>query len=1103
MRFRILGSVQALQGDRSITVGGPQQRALLALLLLSANRVVPVEHLIAGLWGDQPPGDARSLLRGCVARLRRALSAVDATGQSLMTHPPGYLLRVGPGELDLDRFEELTAKAHRLVATDTAESLRQAAELLTEALALWRGPALSDIELAAGKAAAAGLEERRLAALEERFDIDVRLGRYSSVIGELQQHVAAYPLRERPRALLMVALYRGGRQAEALAEYAGTRRMLVDELGIEPGPELQRIHQAILTNHDEAVGQPAPIRTPTPTPKPRQLPPPVRHFAGRSTELAALAALLDETAADGGTVVISAIAGLAGVGKTALAVHYGHRVADRFPDGQLYINLRGFDATCPAVGPAEAVRVFLDAFDVAPERIPADLAAQTALYRSLLAGRRMLVILDNARDTEQVRPLVPGSPGCLAIVTSRNQLSSLVTNEGAHLTTLDVLSAPDAHRLLTQRLGARRVAAEPDAVAEIIARCAGLPLALALVASRATRHAGFPLAALADELRRTAGSLDAFADPEPTTDIRAVFACSYQALSPGAARVFRLVGLHPGTDICADAVAALAGLPVEETRTVLAELTHTHLMTEHAPGRFNLHDLLRVYAAEQARAVDAEPEREAAVGRLLTWYWYTADAATCLLYPHVARLPQPRLDAPTSAPEIHDSCAALRWLDTERRNLLAVGDLAARAGPRSFAWLLSDTLRAYFSARMYTEDWLAAAGTALTAANAEGDAAAQAAAEFSLGSANRVLGRYQRAIDHYTRALDLARRARWTDGEAPMLGSMATTYLYLGRLTEAVDMFRQALARCQRTGDLAGAGRNLMGTGLALLYLGRLRDAADHLVRAMAMFRRLGSRRSEAITLLNLGVINHDLGRIDTAFEHLARALDLLREVGDRLAEADALRALAAVHCDIGDHRRALELAEIAVGSARDTGNPWVETDALNTCGAIEHRLGRHESARDRHQSALALARRSGASAQEVEALVHLVAAHHGLGDADKARRYGEEALAASRRAGYRLLEGLAVAALAAVELDAGGLGRAADLARQAIVIQRETGHRLGEARALVLLGHTSRLTDPGAAEAYWRQAYDIFADAGTTDTGDVRALLCQLRAHTGRAITS
>ena len=1100
MRFRILGSVQVWQEDRPIAIGGPQQRALLALLLLSANRVVPVERLIAALWGDKLPADARALLQSCVARLRRVLSAGDPAGQSLVTRAPGYLIRVGPGELDLDRFEELTAAAHRLTATGTTESLSQASERLTEALALWRGPALSDIELAAGRATADGLEERRLAALEERIDVDIRLGRHSGVIGELREHIEAHPMRERPRALLMVALYRSGRQAEALAVYADTRRMLVDELGIEPGLELRRLHQAILTNRDVAVtdevGPPAAARTPTP----RQLPPPVRHFAGRAAELATLTSLLDETAAGSGTVVISAIAGVAGVGKTALAVHYGHRAADRFPDGQLYINLRGFDAAGAAVDPAEAVRTFLDALDIAPERIPADLAAQTALYRSMLAGRRMLIILDNARDAEQVRPLLPASPGCLAIVTSRSGLSSLVTAEGAQLITLDVLSTVEAHGLLAKRLGAGRVEAEPDAAAEIVERCAGLPLALALVASRATSHAGFPLAALADELRRTAGSLDAFADPEPATDIRAVFACSYRTLSPAAARLFRLLGLHPGMDISADAAASLAGLPAAEIRVALAELAHAHMVTEHVPDRFILHDLLRVYAAEQARAVDAESEREAAIDRLLGWYWDTADAATSLLYPHVVRLPRPRLDAPLSPPVLPNSGAALAWLDAERRNLLAVGRLAASAsrlaagvGRRSFAWLLSDALRPYFATRMYVADCLAMAGTALAAARAEDDVAAQAAAELSLGGAKRLVGRYPDAIDHYTRALDLARRAGWTDGEAPMLGSMATTYVYLGRLSEAVDLFTQALTECQRTGDLAGAGRNLMGTGLALLYLGRLQDASDHVVRAMDTFRQLGSRRSEAITFLNLGVINHELGRLDTAGEHLARASDLFRERGDRLAGADAMRALAAVHRDIGDHRRALELADAALSSAQETGGLWVETDALNTCGSIEQRLGRSGSALGRHERALALARRAGAASQEVEALVHLVAAYHGLGDADQARRYADEALAGSRRAGYRVLEGRALAALAAVELEEGGLDRAADLAGQAVAIQREAGHRLGEAAALVLLGHALRHTDPGAAEIHWRRAYDLFVDVGTPDAVDVRNLLDRL----------
>jgi DNA-binding SARP family transcriptional activator/tetratricopeptide (TPR) repeat protein len=1089
MRYRILGAVQVWHDERPLAIGGPQQRALLALLLLSANRVVSIDRLTADLWNDHP-ANARALVQGCVARLRRVLGVAGADTQPLSTCPPGYLLRVGPGELDLDRFEELAAAGSRLAASNSTPALRQATELLTAALALWEGPALSDIDLAACRTAAAGLEERRLAALEERVAIDIRLGRHTRVVGELQAHAAAYPMRERARALLMTALHRGGRQAEALAVYADTRRLLVDELGIEPGPELRRLQGDILANREAAVAGPVEPGAAAAPPTPRQLPPPVRHFAGRADELAALTTVLDEAAADGGTVVISAIAGTAGVGKTALAVHWAHRTADRFPDGQLYVNLRGFDPAGSVVPSADAVRGFLDALDVPPHRIPADLAAQTALYRSMIAGRRVLVVLDNARDSEQVRPLLPGSPGCLAIVTSRNELSSLVTAEGAHPITLDVLPAADAHDLIAQRIGPRRAAAEPDAVNEIINRCAGLPLALAIVASRATSHSGFPLAALAGELRRTAGRLDAFTDHEPATDIRAVFACSYRTLSDDAARLFRLIGLHPGPDISVGAAAGLAGLPTDRIRAHLTELAHAHLLTEHAPGRFAAHDLLRDFAAERARAIDADAGRAAAVGRVLDWYRYAADAAVRSLYPHMLRLRQPPVHAPASAPEFRDGAEALAWLDAERRNLLAIARYAADNGPRPVAWLLADALRPYFTARMYVADWLEVATVGLHAARAERDIAAEAAAELSLANAYQSVSRYPQAIEHYTRALALAREAGWIDGQAAVLGNLGNVYMFLGRLPDAADLFATALTLHEQTGQVADQARSLGGSGIVLSHLGRLPEAADHLLRALELFRRLGSRRYEAVALTSLGEVYHDLGQLDIAAEHLIRALDLLRETGDDRGEANALRHLAAVYRDTGDHRHALTLVDAALNLVRDAGDRWVEAHTLNARAFIEQRLGQHRSARDNHRRALDIGRRTDNMYPQIAALVGLVAAHQHLGEVCDARTCADEAIAISRRHGYRLMEGQALAALAAVDIDEGRYVPAIERARQALDIQRDTGHRPGIARAHLLLGHALRPDDPAAAAVHWHEAHDLFAEIGTPDADDVRTLL-------------
>ena len=454
---------------------------------------------------------------------------------------------------------------------------------------------------------------------------------------------AEYPLDEQVHAQLMVALYRTGRQADALSVYRRLRRTLAEELGIDPGQALRELETAIL-RQDPSLDTPAPaiaLRPAAPAALvPAQLPPTVAAFAGRSTELASLDAILPRQGQGGpgqdAAVVISVIAGTAGVGKTALAVHWAHRVAARFPDGQLYVNLRGFDPCGPAADPAQALRGFLDAFALPPERIPASLDAQMALYRSLLAGKRVLVVLDNARDAEQVRPLLPGSPGCLAIVTSRNHLTGLIATQGAHPLDLDLLTPAEARELLARRLGTGRAGGEPEAVDEIIAGCAGLPLALTIAAARAATSPGFPLDVFAAELREASRVLDPFDAGDVATDVRAVFSWSYRALSPDAARLFRLLSLHPGPDITVTAAASLAGIPAARARALLAELTRGHLLAEPRPGQYAFHDLLRAYATEQTHAHDDDDARRSAAGRVLDHCLHAAHAAATLIDPYFA-----------------------------------------------------------------------------------------------------------------------------------------------------------------------------------------------------------------------------------------------------------------------------------------------------------------------------------------------------------------------------------------------------------------------------------------------------------------------------------
>ncbi len=902
LRFGVLGPLRVWRRETVVDLGPVQQRVVLAVLALQAGRQVGRQQMIDAVWGETPPRNAVNLVQRHISGLRRVLEP-DRPGHTpsglLSWTDAGYLLSLPTGALDLDEFEREVVRAR---AERTAGRRREAAAVLHSALELWRGPVCDGLSSPFLDAQADRLAESRVSVLEERIELDLATGNYAGLIAELRDLLAEHPLRERLRGLLMLALYQAGRQADALTAFRDARRHLQDELGVEPGAPLQKLHQQILAA-DPALAAAAPVEVASDAsatislrrPAPAQLPHRIPDFTGRDAELDRLNALVGPGRGDAeNAVVITVITGTAGVGKSALALYWAHQVRDLFPDGQLYVNLRGFGPVGSAMEPAEAIHGFLDAFAVPSDRIPLDLDERAALYRSILADLRVLVVLDNARDVDQVRPLLPGSPGSVVLVTSRNQLMSLVAADGAHLMALDLLPAAEARRLLIRRLGPDRVAGEAASVDEIITACAGLPLALAVAAAHAAANSRLPLSAQADALRKTHDRLDALDGGDQYTDVRAVFSWSYQALSEPAARLFRLLGLHAGPDLATSSAASLAGVPLAQTRRQLADLVRAHLLTEWAPGRFALHDLLRAYASELAATYDTAADRRLAVHRVLDHYLHTAYAAEQLL--------RPRRDDPiTLAPlqplvipqPLADYPSALAWLATERQVLLAALRQAVSDGFDVHAWQLAWAVTSYFDRHGHWYDAAASHRAALEAAQRLGDLYAQAIIHCCLACAYCRLDGHAAANKHLQRALELY----------------------------------------ETLGDYAGKAHAHRTLTWVLDRQGRYREGLEHAEQAVELFRIAGRPTGQARSLNAVGWFHLQLGDPEQGLRDCQHALDLQREIGDRFGQADTLDSIARAHTFLGRYEEAIADYRQALQMYREFGDRYYEAGTLDSLG--------------------------------------------------------------------------------------------------------------------------------------------------------------------------
>jgi DNA-binding SARP family transcriptional activator/Tfp pilus assembly protein PilF len=888
----MLGPVEVWDGHAWMPVRAAKVRTLLAILVLNRGQVLDRDWLIDALWQGNPPPSAAQLLPHYLWRLRTLLP--DGANQ-VRTVPLGYLCALDPGNLDHERFAALLEDGRTAAA---AGQLDPAIATLDSALALWRGPALADAR--SGDlldAAARRLDQLRVEAEEIRAETRMASGRHVEALPALTELTAIEPFRERGWHLLILALYRAGRRPAALAAYQRLWHVWTDQLGIEPGHGLRELHRRVLADDPALLGEGSPGQPATGL-APRQLPIGVRHFVGRTAELKELTGLLDEAAS---AVVISAIDGTAGIGKTALALHWAHQVAARYPDGQLYVNLRGFDPSGAPMQPAEAIRGFLDAFAVPADRIPLTLQAQAGLYRTLVAGRRVLVMLDNARDVEQVRPLLPGSGSCLVVVTSRSRLAGLVAAEDAYPITLDLLTAGEADDLLARRLGPARTAGEPAAVREIIARCARLPLALAIVAARAVTQPAVPLAQLATELREARSSLDALATDDAATDIRAVFSWSYRRLSAPAARLFRLLALHPGPHIARSAAASLAGVPIEGVRPLLAELADLHLVAEWVPGRYTFHDLLRSYATELVDTDDPVADRRAAIHRMLDHYLHTAYAAARLINPHRDPITLAAPAASVTVDDLADAESAMAWFTTEHQVLVAVVDAAGNTGFDSYPWQLAWSLTTFFQRRGHARDAVTTQRAGLAAALRLGDLAAQTHAHRGLARALEQAGNYAAAKDHHERTLSLCRQLRDDLGAAHTHFAFASIFDRQGDYREALSHTRAALDLFRAAGHETGTARALNGVGWFLALLGDYPQAIALCQQALDICTASGNRGTAAAAWDSIGYAHHRGGDLDRAIDCYRRSIELYHAVDEAFQEAGILNHLGDAHRDAGD----------------------------------------------------------------------------------------------------------------------------------------------------------------------------------------------------------
>ncbi len=1044
MEFRVLGPIELWSAGLQCDLGPTRVRSVLAILTLTPRTLVPTDVLIDRVWDTRPPPKARESLSVYVTRLRGSLRQAIGESVRVTGRDSGYELDVDPDTIDLHQFRRLRRRADALAADGDAD---QAALLLRKADGLWRGQAFAGIRGDWMARMRDSLEQERRAAILKRIECELELGRHADLVGELHHLLAQYPLDEAFISHQMTALYGSGRPGEALSLYRDIRSRLIEEQGTEPGPLLSELHQRILRHDPQlAVRSAGPDQGRIASPgqgriaRPDTLPPGTSEFVGRSEELELL------TREDGETPRVSVIEGLAGVGKTALALQAARAVAGQYPDGTFYLNLHTHDPGHPSLDATEAQHLLLRMLTAPATQIPDTPAERAALLRAQLSRRRAVVILDDADADDQIRPLLPEAGQCLILITTRRKLPGL---EGARALTLDALTIDEAITLFQRVAGQDPAPEDGDAEEEAamaVELCGRLPLAIQLAAGRLAQDYPPRLGDLVEELSNSAARSAGPASASP--EVMSAFDLAYRALEPAHQRFFRRLGMSPSAHISLQAAAALGGGTLAETEEGLAALLDHHLLA-HAPGgQFRFHDLIRGYAALRAAHEDSRPEQRQAVGRLLDYYLRTADQADQVLHPFRRRtpVPRPRLAAAGSALSTPQDAAA--WLESEWHNILQAARYASQHEWKKKCADLTHALAGFMEVRAYWDEAIAAHSLALQAGRDLADPARTARAALELSEVSQQTGRYEVALPLAEDAAEIYRSLADRRGEADALDQIGMAHQRAGRSREALAYFQEARILYHYIADEHGVATTLSHSGIASWQLGRYPDALEHLDEALSVYRSVGDRRGEAKTLNNRGRMQLYLGYHRDALEGYQKSLEIFSQIGGPQNEAILYHNIGAVYHYKGSYEEALTAYGRGLAIYHDIGDLLNEAGVLNEIGAVYQSAERYDEALICHEKAQSVAEEIGNLNQQATALRGIAGVRRGSG------RHRE----------------------------------ASDLYQTALRLAREIGDPYEEAKILEGIAETTLgMRRPDAARIALRQALDIFERLGVPEAESAR----------------